>query len=406
MLLGLKAYFRLVETIGVMVQRLLSVCVVTTSRADYGLLREPMRLMRESDKFELQVIATGSHLSADLGSSYKEIETDGFALDAKIQIIVDGDTGLAAVKSLGLATTGFADAFDRLRPDFVVILGDRYEILAPAEAALLMQIPVAHISGGDNTHGAFDDAIRHAVTKLSHLHFVTNSVAARRLHQLGEDPGRIHNVGNPGLDCLKTIEPMSKHDALKAVGLRDLETNFLVAFHPETLRLNESHNHAFELCAALDSIEYEAGFVITGSNIDPGARRLTEIMRDFALRKTNAVHIENLGTPLYLNLLRHADLIIGNSSSGLIEAPSVATPTVNLGDRQAGRVKADSVIDCEIERGAIVEAIKSALELDCSSVVNPYGDGHSAPRIIKILESIECPQTLLRKPPFVDLTWT
>ncbi len=370
------------------------ICVVTGSRADYGLLYWPMRRIREDPRLELQVAVTGMHLAPGFGLTYRRIEEDGFALDARVEMLLAGDSAVAVSKSLGLGVIGFADAFDRLRPDVVMVLGDRFEILAAAQAALLARIPVAHLAGGDTTEGAFDEAIRHAVTKMAHLHFVTNEESARRVRQLGENPAQVYNVGSPGLDHLGHFELMDRTTFFESVGLVPRARNLLVAFHPETLAPGGSLGQLEELLAALDD---DFGLLLTGSNADPEGRELSRRLEAFANRRDHAVFHLSLGQPRFWNALRHVDAIVGNSSSGLYEAPSFKTPAVNVGDRQRGRRRPASVIDCPAERGAIAAAIEQALALDCRGVVNPYGDGRSAPRIVAVLRRLEDPRALLKK---------
>lgn len=373
------------------------VCVVTGSRADYGLLHCPMRLLRDDPDFELQVVVTGMHLAPEFGATWTAIEEDGFSISARVDMLVSGDTSVAVTKSIGLGVIGFADVLDRLRPDFLLVLGDRFEILAAVQAALIARIPVAHLCGGDVTMGAFDDAIRHAITKMAHLHFVTNGDSARRVRQMGEDPRRVFAVGSPGIDQLREIDSMSRDAVFQAIGLRPGARNLLVTFHPATLDLEGGAGHLDALLAALDSLGNEVGLILTGSNADTEGQNICQRMEAFAGERDNAIFSISLGQRLYLNAMRHVDAIVGNSSSGLYEAPSFRIPTVNIGSRQLGRLKAASVIDCPPEQTAIEDALSRAFALDCSNVENPYGDGAASPRIIAELKAIDEPTALIQK---------
>ncbi len=375
----------------------IEICAVSGSRADYGLLYWPLRLLQEDSHFELSVVATGSHLSALHGETWRQIESDGFSLAATVDMQIEDDSALAVTRSLGRAVLGFADVLATLRPQLLLVLGDRYEILAAVQAALIARIPVVHLCGGDITEGAIDDAIRHAITKLSHLHFVTNEDAARRVAQLGEDPANIHVAGSPGLDGLSCFEPMTREAFFSRIGLRPGARNAVVTYHPETLAVEAQDEALAELLAALDDLGPDFGLIFTGTNADVAGRTLQTMIERFVAGRRNACFHASLGQTLYFNALTHADVVIGNSSSGLYEAPSFKRATVNVGDRQAGRPQALSVVNTPARRESIVSAIHEALSLDCSAVVNPYGDGHSAPRIVGALKALSDPTSLLKK---------
>lgn len=373
------------------------ICVVTGSRADYGLLHEPMRLLRDDPEFELQVAVTGMHLAPEFGSTWRVIEADGFPITSRVEMLLSGDTPVSVTKSVGLGVIGFADAFARLRPDWLMVLGDRFEILAAVQAALFARLPVAHLCGGDVTEGAFDDAIRHAITKMAHVHFVTNSAAERRLLQMGESRAQVHQVGSPGLDHIRRMKRLPRQAVFEAIGMRPRKRNLMVTFHPTTLDEKASVDQVDAVLAALDSLDDDTGLIMTGPNADTEGRALTERLTAFAASRDNTVFRVSLGQTLYLNALSHVDAVVGNSSSGLYEAPSFGIPTVNIGDRQKGRLRAASVVDCPPERAAIIDALDRALGLDCSDVVNPYGDGESAPRIVAALKAVDDPAALIRK---------
>lgn len=361
------------------------VCVVTSTRADYGLLFWVMKEIDAHPELELRLVATGTHLSPEFGLTYREIERDGFRIDARIEMLMSSDTSVGTCKSLGVGVIGFADAFDRIRPDLLLLLGDRFEILAAAEAALVLRIPVGHIAGGDTTEGAFDESIRHAITKLSHLHFVTNEVAARRVRQMGESPERVHVVGSPGIDYIMRMRFLDRDELAKEIDFEFLERNVLVTFHPATLELVSAEAQMREVLAALVALGENTGILLTMPNADPSGRALASMVDDFVSTHPNSRAYVSLGQVRYLSAMRAVDAVVGNSSSGLYEAPALKKPTVDIGDRQKGRLAATSVIHCEAEARAIRDAIERAYDLDCHDVVNPYGDGSASRRICEVL---------------------
>ena len=378
------------------------ICVVSGGRADYGLLHWPMREIAAAPQFELQLAVTGMHLAPEFGGTLEMIERDGFRIDAKVEMLLSSDTPVGIAKSIGLGVIGFADAFDRLEPDLLLLLGDRFEILAAAQAALVARLPVAHLCGGDVTEGAFDEAIRHAVSKMAHLHFATNEVAARRLRQLGEDPRRVFTVGSPGIDYLLHAPALSDADVARETGLDPGRPMLLVTFHPATLGDGPALGQLEELLAALASLPGDMQLAFTRPNADTEGRALARRLERFAADHANARLYAALGSRLYAAVLRRAVAIVGNSSSGLYEAPSLGTPTVDIGERQQGRLKAQSVISCAPERGAIAAAVAEALRRGRRVVTNPYGTGDSARRIVEILAAIDDFRALTRKR-FVDL---
>jgi len=375
----------------------LRVCVITGSRADYGLLLPVMQALRDDPAFQLQVLVTGMHLAPQFGLTWRTIEEDGFAVDARVDMLVSSDSAVGNAKSVGLGVIGFADAFERLKPELVLLLGDRFEIFAAAQAALLGRYPIAHIAGGDVTEGAFDEALRHGISKMAHLHFVTNSDAGRRLRQLGEDPAHIHVVGSPALDLLRQTALVDRSDLETVLNFRFRQKNLLVTFHPATLECGSAASQAEELLAALDLLGENFGLIFTQSNADTGGFAIAALINRFATEHANARVYASLGQLHYYSLMAHVDAVVGNSSSGLYEAPSLKVPTVNVGDRQKGRLKAASVIDCPTQRDAITGAIHAALSLDCRNAVNPYGDGHATERIMAVLRGLREPQRLLKK---------
>ena len=373
------------------------ICVVSGSRADYGLLAPVMRLIRDDPDLELQVVVTGTHLCTEFGFTYRRIEHDGFKIDARVDSLQPGDDVAAVTRSIGFGVIGFADVLQLLRPAVMLVLGDRFEILAAVQAALIARVPVAHLCGGDSTEGAFDEGIRHAITKMAHLHFATHDAAVRRLRQMGENPDHILLAGSPGLDQIKAVPRLGRHETFRAIGMEPRPRSLLITFHPETLATARAVEQMDELLAALDGLGPDYGLIFTGPNADTEGRALARRIEDFTADHENAVFRVSLGQKLYLSALAQVDAVVGNSSSGLYEAPSFKLPTVDIGDRQKGRLKAASVISCPAERGAIAAAIGRALALDCSKVENPYGDGKSAQRIVEALKAIPDPAALLKK---------
>ncbi len=377
------------------------ICVVTCSRAEYGLLRPVMEGLRDSPRYQLQVIVGGMHLEERFGETWREIEADGFTFEARVPLAMDGGDSLSAAGSLGMAVSGFAEALSRCSPELVVVLGDRFEILGAAQAALLLRIPLAHLCGGDVTSGALDDAMRHSITKMAQLHFPSNEAAGRRIMQLGEDLSRVHVVGSPGLDVLRNLTFLDREALESALDFRFAKRNLLITYHPETLDPEDPVVRLEALLEALDSMGPDFGLLFTMPNADPGGARCMERIAAYTESRPGAKAWTSMGALRYLSAMKYCDAVVGNSSSGLYEAPSLKTPTVNIGSRQEGRPKARSVIDCGPDSTSILRAIEVALDWDTASTVNPFGDGRTAPRILRILNGIEDFGALLTKT-FVD----
>jgi UDP-N-acetylglucosamine 2-epimerase (non-hydrolysing)/GDP/UDP-N,N'-diacetylbacillosamine 2-epimerase (hydrolysing) len=374
----------------------LKICVVSGSRAEFGLLLEPMRQLHADPSFSLALVLTGQNVVPQASDALEIANAEKFRPVVRVDMHLDSDDPASVTKASGRALTGYADAFQELRPDLVLLLGDRYEILCAALAATLARIPIAHISGGDVTAGAMDDAFRHAITMMAHIHFVTTKEAANRVRQLGESPERIHLTGSPGVDLAMGTPVMTREAFFQAAGLVPRRKNVLVTFHPVT-REFQSIANAEELVAALEILGSEVAFLVTGSNADPEGETVGRVMRHFAENRENARFVASLGSTYYFNALRHMDVMVGNSSSGLLEAPTFGLPAVNIGTRQDGRLMAASVIHCVPERAEIVQKIEEAFARGRQVVVNPYGDGHASERIVAVLKSITDTKKLLIK---------
>ena len=380
------------------------ICVVTGARADYGCLRWVMQGIRDSSGLELQVIATGMHLSPEFGLTYREIERDGFIIDSKIEMLLSADSATALAKSTGLGLIGFGEALQQLRPDLLFVLGDRFEVFAAAAAATLARIPIAHAHGGEASEGAFDEALRHSITKMSHLHFVAAEAYRRRVIQLGEDPQRVFLVGGLGLDNIGKLRLLEREPLETALDFKLGRRNLLITFHPVTLENATSAAQMDALLGALDSLE-DTHLIFTLPNADTGGRILIEMIERFIAHRSNARAYASLGEQRYLSCMRHVDGVVGNSSSGLIEAPSFKKGTINIGDRQRGRLRATSVIDCEPTREAIDAALQQLYSAEFQrrlpDVRNPYGEGGASARIVPILR--DYPLESIIKKTFYDL---
>jgi len=382
------------------------ICIVTGTRAEYGLLYWLMREVEEDPDLALQVMATGMHLSPEFGLTYQEIEEDGFEIDEKVEMLTSSDTPVGIAKSMGLGTIGFADALQRLDPDVLVLLGDRYEMLSVAQAALVARIPIAHIHGGEATKGLIDDPIRHALTKLSHYHFVTATPFRKRVIQMGEHPDRVFQVGAPGLDHLRQMNLLDRDTFEESIDFELGDTSCIVTYHPVTLSEASPAEPFEELLAALSDVS-DLRIIFTKSNADTEGRVINQMIDEYVqVHSERACAFTSLGQRRYLSALHHVDAVVGNSSSGIIEAPAVPVPTVNLGDRQGGRLRAPSIIDCEEERSSVRSALEQALSPEfheeISEVSSPYGDGRASPRIKETLKEVPLGETVLKKG-FYDL---
>ncbi len=367
------------------------ICVVTATRAEYGLLRPLMDLIQHSDRMLLQIIATGTHLSAEFGLTYKQIEADGFLIDEKLEILLSSDTSTGIVKTMGLALNGMAEILPRLKPDILVLLGDRYEMLAIASAATMFKIPIVHIHGGEITEGAYDDAIRHALTKLSHLHFTSTREYRNRVIQMGENPETVFNVGAIGLDNIKNLNLLTRRELESELNITFRRYNYQITFHPETLGQLSSAEQFQILLKAIDQQE-DSFFVFTKANADTDGRVINQMIDKYvADNPGKAAAYVSLGTLRFLSLVKVCTAIVGNSSSGILEAPSLKTPTINIGDRQRGRLQAASVVNVSCEENEILnafEVIKTfSFQESLNNVVSPYENGGAAQQILAVIES-------------------
>ncbi|MEK4406554.1 UDP-N-acetylglucosamine 2-epimerase [Sporosarcina sp. FSL K6-6792] len=359
------------------------ICIVTGTRAEYGLLYWLMKEIQQDDELELQLVVTGTHLSPEFGLTYKQIELDGFVIDEKVEMLLSSDTAVGVAKSIGLATIGFTGAFDRLKPDLLIILGDRFEMMAAAQTALIMRLPIAHLHGGELTFGVYDDSIRHSITKMATWHFVSTESHRKRVIQLGEHPERVWNVGALGIENILKIQLLSKAELYTELKVNDRMPLFLITYHPET---NGVINVIHPLLSALERYP-NINLIFTKSNADNGGRYVNEVIEQFVLKNANAYLFNSLGQLRYLSAAKHAAVVIGNSSSGLIEVPYLKTPTVNCGDRQMGRECPSSVINASLDEKSIYEAIEASLKFN-----GPYGqifgNGKVAAEIIMQIKNI------------------
>jgi GDP/UDP-N,N'-diacetylbacillosamine 2-epimerase (hydrolysing) len=375
------------------------ICVVTGSRAEYGLLRWVIEGISKSPKLKLQIIATGMHLSSKFGYTADVIELDGFQIDYKVNMFLNSDTSEGITKSMAVGMNGFADALAKLKPDILLILGDRYEIFVAAIAAMIARIPIAHLHGGELTEGAFDDSIRHSITKMSHLHFAATEEYRKRIIQLGEQPGKVFNVGGAGIENIFRLNLLSRDELEVLLNFKFLKKNLLITFHPVTLEIKQTKVQIEELLNALLKLK-DTGLIFTMPNADIDNELIFEKIRNFCLGNKNAKYYASLGQLNYLSCIKYVDGVVGNSSSGLIEVPAFKKGTINIGDRQLGRLKATSIIDCKPTSESILKAIdrlysKKFQEL-LARVTNPYGLSGPSQSIVKILEQ-QTTSNLLKK---------
>ena len=369
------------------------VLVITGTRAEYGLLYWTMRGVKESSKLELLLCVTGMHLSPEFGLTYTMIENDGFVIDEKVEMLMSSDTAIGISKSIGLGIISFSEVFHRIKPDLILVLGDRFEIFSAVSAAMIAKIPVAHCHGGESTEGLIDEPIRHSITKMSHIHFAATEKYKNRILQLGENPKHVFNVGGLGLENINKLILMSKHDLERSLNFKFSSLNFLITFHPVTLEHCSSSEQFYNLLLVLD-LYPNANIIFTKANSDTDGRIINKMIDEFvSINNERAITFLSMGQLRYLSALQYVDLVVGNSSSGLLEVPSFQIPTIDIGDRQKGRIKAYSVISCKES----VNEIKSAFELGlsnsfrekCKFVKNPYDNGNSSEHILSVLDNLK-----------------
>lgn len=379
------------------------ICVVTGTRAEYGLLYWLMKEIADKE-LQLQLIVTGMHLSPEFGLTYKEIEKE-FKIDKKIEILLSSDTSIGISKSMGLAQISFAEAYEELKPDIVVVLGDRYEIFSATSAAMIAKIPVAHLHGGETTEGLIDEPIRHSITKMSHLHFTATDEYKNRVIQLGEHPSRVFNVGGMGIENIKRLKLLTKEEFENSIDFKLNKKNILVTFHPVTLENSTAKEQFQELLDAIDNLE-ETNIIFTKANSDTDGRVINQMIDEYVSKNSHkSIGFTSLGQLRYLSALQFVDVVVGNSSSGLTEAPSFKIGTINIGDRQKGRIKASSVIDCEPNKSLIYQAFLKLYSEEFQKIIkdtiNPYGDGCASKKIVEILKTVDLEDIL--KKSFYDL---
>lgn len=365
------------------------ICVVTGSRAEYGILRGLMKAIMDDPGLTLQIIATNQHLSKLQGETYKEMERDGFIIDCKVYMADDDapDNANNTAKAISRGVSGFADAFDVLQPDLLLILGDRYEMLAVASTALIYKIPIAHLHGGEITEGAFDDAIRHAITKMSHLHFTSTEAYRKRVIQLGEQPDRVYNVGSLGVENVLKNDYMSKEEIEQSLNFHITDKCFLCTYHPVTLSNLSSETQVFNLLEALDNYR-DYHIIFTYSNSDTNSQIIIKRIQEYVERNGGrCMFIPSLGQKRYFSALRYMTAVIGNSSSGIIEVPSFGIPTLDIGDRQKGRIVADSVIHCGYSSEEIREGLERVLSNGNKTINNPYYKEGTCDAILNVIKA-------------------
>jgi UDP-hydrolysing UDP-N-acetyl-D-glucosamine 2-epimerase len=374
------------------------IAAITTSRADYSHLYWPLRDLSSHPQVDLRTIVIGPHLSPEFGHTVNEIERDGFAIEEKIECLLSSDTDIGMAKTIGVAALGLADVLGRLRPDLLLIIADRYEMLAPAVVALTLRIPIAHIEGGEISEGAIDDAVRNALTKLGHLHFTTTETARRRVLAMGEESWRVHRVGAPSLDHLRRQTLMSRAQVEAELNLDLSQPTIMVAYHPVTLE-RDTTIEAEAIFAALEELPQQ--IIFSFPNADAGSRALICQAQEFCQQRSHARLFINLGSLKYWSLLKEVDLLIGNSSSGIMETASLEKPTVNIGLRQQGREHARNVLDAPPETDSILGCVRQALDSNflrsLEGLTNPYGDGHASERIVEVLTTVPLNEKLLIK---------
>ena len=384
------------------------ICFFTGTRADYGLLYPLMKLIKEKNEYELQIIASGMHLSPEFGLTYKEIEKDGFKINEKIEILMSSDSDIGINKAIGLGLISFSEALKRLEPDILIILGDRFEALSIVISSYIMKIPIAHIHGGERTEGAIDEGIRHSITKMSYLHFTSTAEYRKRVVQLGENPEKVFNVGAIGLDNIKNLKLLSKEQIEGTLSFKFGNKNILFTYHPTTLNTDQLKQEVDEIFKALEKlIKIGYKIIITKSNADEGGRFINQFIDKFSVKQKDKVFVStNFGTLKYLSIMRYVDFVLGNSSSGIVEAPSLNVPTINIGERQRGRVRGNSIIDVKPLKEEILRAVSIAQNMDRNKISNPYDQGGASQKIYDVLKDYLENNKINLKKEFYDIKFS
>lgn len=383
-----------------------SICIVTGTRAEYGLLSPIIKQLIATNSFELKIVATGMHLSEDFGFTYKEIEADGISIDAKIDVLQSDDSNKAMSKAIGIGVIGFAEYFDKTQPDMVVVLGDRFEIFAAAIAAAVACIPIAHLYGGETTEGAVDEFFRHSITKMSYLHFTSAEQYRQRVINMGEAPDRVFNVGATGVENILSMPLMTKDELARSIDF-DLNSPYaLVTFHPVTLEKNTATKQIEDLLSALDETN-GLNYIFTKANADANGRAINKKIDAYCEENENAIAFTSMGVLRYLSAMKYCEMVIGNSSSGIMETPSFKKPTINIGDRQKGRICAKSVISCEPEKHVIINSIDKARSQqflqEIANQISPYSDGKTSEKIVAVIKDFLDNDKINLKKSFYDV---
>ena len=381
------------------------ICVITGSRAEYGLLFWTMKKLLKEESFKLSICVTGMHLSPEFNLTFKNIIDDGFHIDEKVEMLLSSDSSIGISKSIGLGVISFSEVFDRIKPDLILVLGDRFEIFSACTAAMISNIPIAHCHGGETTEGLIDEAIRHSITKMSHIHFTSTNVYKKRVEQMGEDPSKVFNVGALGIENINKLKLFSYDEFEKKINLKLRKIVILITFHPVTLENSSSKKQFSQLIKSIDKLD-NSTIIFTKPNADMDGRVISELIDSYVIENSKkSISYVSMGQKLYLSAIKYSNIVIGNSSSGLIEVPSFKKATINIGDRQKGRIKGYSVIDCDPIESSITKSINIALSEKfgnkLKSASNPYGFENSSSKILKTLKEINF-ENLLKKQ-FYDL---
>mgnify|MGYP005854592531 CR=1 FL=1 len=383
------------------------ICIVTGTRAEFGLMYWIMKLLQEDKNVDLQLIVTGMHLSPEFGLTYQDIEKAGFKIDKKIEMLLSSDSEIGISKSMGLGQISFSEAYQDLSPDVIILLGDRFEIFSAASAAMVSKLPIAHLHGGETTQGLIDEPIRHSITKMAQLHFTGTEVYRKRVIQMGEDPSRVFNVGSPGLDNIFKLDLLDRKDFEKSIDFKLNKKNILITFHPVTLENNTAEKQFEELISAVSELK-DTNLIFTKPNSDTNGRIIIQMIDEFVMKNPEkSCAFKSLGQIRYLSALQHVDVVLGNSSSGLAEAPSFKVATIDIGDRQKGRIKAESVISCDPKKESILNSINWALTKEFQDklehVKNPYGEGGASEKIVRIIKDFDYSDIIKKK--FYDINF-